>query len=915
MLKPYSWPTLLRRPLGKLGLLAALLTGAVGTAQAQFSYTVASGATTTSNYVDLGTTGTVIATANTDDASSSAQDIGFSFTYNGTAFTQFVLNTNGLLRLGASAPSTDAADPVYAQTPEAGPINSTNAADVNLLMPFNFDLTAGTSPAEYRVFTTGTAGSRVCTIQWKNVADKAVLSAAGGTLLPTQFTNFAFQVKLYEANNQIDFVYNSATTGTSALKYAIVGLKGSGNAVGQDLLAVKASSAAWSTTTFYTGPQQAATAANAHNFRSTFPPDAGRTYRFTPVAATDAAVSVIYTYGKLATASTLPHAVQAVITNAGFAALTNVVATLSVTGANTFGDTKTVASLAAGASATVTFAAYPTTLAVGANTVTVTVPSDGNNANNTATYGQLVTTNRVSYTDPTVAATGGVGLGNAYFLSKYTLPTAPIITDVVLTLAAVANSNTNSNAPFQVVIYDATGGGGLPGQVLYTSATQNRTAAGGAVTVPVPAIAIPTSFYIGVRETSAASINISYQTETPIRPATFYYSTDGATWNDFINVTPQARVAIEFGTTTVSCAAPTAVVVSGLTATTATVSFTAPSTGTSGYQVVYGPTGFDPSSGGTTVAATTSPVTLTGLTAATSYQVYVRSNCTAGGTSIYTTPVSFTTGCPTSTTVAAAPYTQNFDTLVPGQPLPCGITVLDANADGATWAINRTAPYSGTNAIRYTSALSNSQMANDWFFTPGLTTTAGTRYQVAFRYRGEGIANSPSAYTESLEVKAGPAATAAGQTTALYANAAITNTSYALANGAAAPAVAVWQPGAGTQYLGFHAISAANQGNIYIDDLSISTVLATTSAVLLRAVTVFPNPSTNGLFDLDIHGANAKGSLDVQVVNTLGQRVYTGSARDNYTNRLDLSALAPGIYHLLVRDGDDFVTRQLAIAR
>lgn len=40
-----------------------------------------------------------------------------------------------------------------------------------------------------------------------------------------------------------------------------------------------------------------------------------------------------------------------------------------------------------------------------------------------------------------------------------------------------------------------------------------------------------------------------------------------------------------------------------------------------------------------------------------------------------------------------------------------------------------------------------------------------------------------------------------------------------------------------------------------------------------------------------------------------------GPARYNSTNRLDLSARAPGIYHLLVRDGDDFVTRQLAIVR
>jgi hypothetical protein len=276
----------------RLGLAALLAVGGLATAQAQnFGYAASTTTNVSGTYTDLGTNGTVIATTNTDDANSTAQNIGFNFNYNGTTFTQFVLNTNGLLRLGASAPSSAAAFPTYGQTPELGPINSTNAADVNLLLPFNFDLTAGTSTPEYRVYTTGNAGSRVCTIQWKNVADKAIASSATvATSLPTQLANFSFQVKLYETSNLIEFVYSSATAGsTSALKYAVVGLKGSGNAFGQNVLAYKNSSAAWNTTVFTSGPQGTANATNAHNFRSTFLPDAGRTYRFnicTPAAVT-----------------------------------------------------------------------------------------------------------------------------------------------------------------------------------------------------------------------------------------------------------------------------------------------------------------------------------------------------------------------------------------------------------------------------------------------------------------------------------------------------------------------------------------------------------------------------------------------------------------------------------------------------
>jgi len=900
------------RLLGRLGLAATLLGGTALASQAQvLNYSTASASNVAGTYTDLATVSgsTVITTANTDDANSATQNIGFSFSYNGGTFTQFVLNTNGIMRLGAVAPSVANLFAAYEDGQAAGvdPISSTSPADVNLLAPFNFDLQDGSAgAAEYRVVTTGTAPNQVCTIQWKNVRDKA------GTVNATQFDNFEFQVKLYQTSNSIEFVYGntvSATAGASINRFPTVGIKGSGSAAGQDVLVNKTSSTmAWSTAVFITGVYGGTTL----NYRRTYGPDPGRTFRFATAPANDANVAAVYTLGKLPTPLGLPHAVRAVISNFGTSVLTNLPVTLSVTGANTFTDTKTVASLAIGASTTVTFAAYPATLTTGLNTVTVTVPSDGNNANNSATYGQLVTSNRISYVDTLATTAGGIGLGNAYLLSKYTLGNTAALNSARLTFAA----GSGNTAPYQVVVYDASGTGGLPGQLLYTSTTQNRTAAGGSANLALPNVAVPATFYVGLRETSATNVAIAYQTESPIRSGTYYISTNGGTtWTDWTSITPRARILLEVGVITPNCTAPTGVAVSNASTTGATVMFTPVASGVASYQIVYGPTGFNPATGGTTVTTTTSPVALTDLAAATIYQVYVRSNCAAGGTSSFTAPVTFATGCDAGAVMAAAPYTLNFDTVLPGQALPCGVTVLDANNDKATWSINRAAPYSGTNAMRYTSAFTNSQAADDWFFTPALTTAAATRYQVAFRYRGEGIANQPSSYTERLEVKAGPSATAAAQTTTLYTNAAITNTSYALANGTSAPAVAIWQPGAGTQVIGFHASSAATQGNLYIDDVSISTVLATTSEALLRAITVFPNPSATGLFDLDIHGAKAKSSLEIEVTNTLGQRVYTGSARDNYTNRFDLSALASGIYHLLVRTGDDFVTRQIAIAK
>ena len=919
MTKSYSrktWAGCLQKA-GLVSLLAGTTTLA---AQAQaLNYAPSTASNLAGTYTDIATvaSSTVIVTANTDDDNSAAQPIGFTFNFNSTAFTQFVLNTNGLIRLGSIAPASAMAFSPFAQAPESGPVSGNNAADINLIAPFNLDLGPGTGGGtEYRVVTTGTAPNRVCTIQWKNVADKPqAASATVATIIATQLDNFSFQVKLYETTNTVEFVYGTATasTGVSNAKYAAVGIKGSLPA--SSVLATKASTAAWAATTFVVGPYLAPTAGNAHNVRLSALPDAGRTYRFAPTPNSDAAVTVVYTLGKIASPAALPHAVRAVVTNTGVVAQTNLDVTLSVTGANTFADTKRVATLAAGASTTVTFASYPATLVAGTNNLTVNVPADGNNTNNTATYGQLVTANRVSYTDPATATTLGVGLGNAIFTSKYTLAAATAISDVVVTFAAAAAGATNT-APYQVVIYEASGAGGLPGPLLYTSATQNRTSAGGAVTTAVPNVAVPASFFIGIKETSATNVAVAYQVENPIRPGTFYYTTDGAVWTDFINVTPKARVALEFGTITPNCAPPTALAVSNVTASGATVTFTVPATGTTNYEILYGPTGFNVTTGGTLVTATTSPVVLTGLNSATVYQVYVRSNCTAGGSSSYTSAVTFTTQCNPNPAVSTFPYNQNFDTILAGQPLPCGLSVLDANGDGVTWAVSATNPSSGTNSIRYRGLVLNNVAANDWFFTPPLTLLATSRYQVAFRYRGEGIVNSPSNYTESLEVKSGPTATVAGQTNLLYTNAAITNTSYALANGTSVPVVALLPAGAGIQYVGFHVKSLANQGNLYLDDLAVTaTAVTANSEALLRAISVFPNPSTTGLFDLEIHGANAKSGLVVQVTNTLGQRVYTGTARDNYTNQLDLSGLAPGIYFLQLRNGEERMTRQVSIVK
>jgi hypothetical protein len=366
----------------KLALAAFLATGAT-MAQAQtLNYGPGGFSNQTGTYTDLGTTGTVITTANNDDANSAATSIGFTFTFNGTAFTDFVLNTNGFIKLGTTAP----APPYYFATSvgtTGGPLSSTGTEN-NIIAPFDVDLIDGTSTAEYRIAVTGTAGSRVATIQWKNVKDKA---RTGTDNVGTQYANFSFQAKLYEGSGRIEFVYGTATAGAAAdvnPQYVAVGIKGSGTAANQAVVLTKGSTGAWSTTTA-SGGAYAASLVNAHNIRSSVLPDPGRTYRFLPSVANDATVAAIYTLGKLPIPFGVPHTIQAVVRNVGQNTMTNVSVTASTPAPNTYTSTKTVATLAAGATATVTFDPYtPTTAAT--QTVTVTLGNDDNTTNNASSW-------------------------------------------------------------------------------------------------------------------------------------------------------------------------------------------------------------------------------------------------------------------------------------------------------------------------------------------------------------------------------------------------------------------------------------------------------------------------------------------------------------------------------------------------
>jgi len=279
---------------------------------------------------------------------------------------------------------------------------------------------------------------------------------------------------------------------------------------------------------------------------------------------------------------------------------------------------------------------------------------------------------------------------------------------------------------------------------LTTSAITYNTAN---ISWTAPAIGTPAGYVWEVRSSGAAGsgstgLAASGTTTAPTVTASVSGLSVGSTYTLYVRTFCGGSEYSPWSSsnfTTLSCNIPTSVTASAITGVSATISWVAPAVGSpDGYEWEVRTSGVA-GSGATGLVengTTTTPVVsagLTGLTPATVYYIYVRTNCISGSYSSWTSSVSFTTMC---NPIVSLPWTESFESVVtPAFP----ICWYKENGD---WV---TAPNSGStydaDAHSGIQFLRNAYTAtNEYMWTPGFTLDAGTSYDFSFWWAGDNYA-------------------------------------------------------------------------------------------------------------------------------------------------------------------------------
>jgi len=347
-----------------------------------------------------------------------------------------------------------------------------------------------------------------------------------------------------------------------------------------------------------------------------------------------------------------------------------------------------------------------------------------------------------------------------------------------------------------------------------------------------------------------------------------------------------------------SCLPPSNLTAVSTTSSDATFSWTASSSNPAfGYEYYFDVTNTPPTStssanGAVSVGVTTA--TITGLSAQTTYYIWIRSACAPSDLSPWSGPITVTTEC---LPIGSLPFTETFETSSTTQD--CW-KVIDLNADGSMWDLDYTSNSHGgaEAAVMYTDG--NGGNNDDWLIMPAITLTGNQWLKYWYRVQSS---SEPNDFEILLSTTG---STPADFTTTVLPLTTVSNTSYA-ENTINLSAYS------GTVYIAFHVPSGGADGwRLYFDDILIENIptclppsnlspgTSTTTDITVSWTGSTSNPGQG--YDVYYSTANTPPTSPTANVVSVGSGVTTAT----------VSALASGTpYNVWVRancGGGDFST-------
>lgn len=355
-----------------------------------------------------------------------------------------------------------------------------------------------------------------------------------------------------------------------------------------------------------------------------------------------------------------------------------------------------------------------------------------------------------------------------------------------------------------------------------------------------------------------------------------------------------------------ACPKPTNLTATNVTLTSAVLGWTEAGSATT-WNIEYGAAGFSQGAG-TTVAVTTNPYTLSGLTSATAYSYYVQADCGADQ-SEWVGPISFSTLC----NIINAPYTESFEgaTFPPAcwtKANPDGGTGWASVADGTTplpgWnGGTMTVPANGGTKAAYCTWNTGGATSNDqWLISPQINIPSAN-YSLFFEMFWFG------SYVELVDVKI---STTDNQTASFTTTLSSIDTLALVNNGWKSFEINLSSYAGQDVYIAFNEHVADNQADGAFIGLDLFRIdLSTGSNNIIENnnnVSIYPNPTTGYLNINNVDNSN------IYVYNVLGEVVASVNNSSNFV-KLDLNNLSKGTYVVKIINNDSTITKQITLVK